>query len=569
MTLALYAVLALAVTWPLGRHLATHVTLANIAALGDPWVVGWALAYESRALVGLPHGGIYHPAPHALYYGEAAIGALPLFAGPYLLTGNPVLGLNVVFLGGLVLTAWSLHTSVRRWTGSSLAGFLAGWTWLACPFGAWAWGPSAVNYVTLWYWPWIVRLSAATTWSLASAIVLGVLVFLQGLSTVYVAVGVLVPLVTLAAIRLARAESRRAGWHLALAAGIAVVGWGVVFAPYLVVRETEPDLAHQTLYPFFPRLPIPSGLFAAGEPSGIAPVGLAVIALGALVALRDPGRRGDAWGNAALWTVVGLLLALPPRVLVLGHAFVTPVGLAAAAGLPVHAVRDNGRRGLAALIGLCMLVGVAAAELVARIERARPGVRGRIAATAFTLLLAVGTFHGLLRPVARRASPVPTPGRYPLLDVHALRRLDSPIMTALQAPGGPVLELPTAPGLLVHADAMHRASVDGRPLLNGFDGYWPATFPRTMALACRLPDPDALATLRRETGLELVLVHLRARPMGEATGPYACPPRPLGAPAGSEQTWDDAPWEDAARGGRTDLVLVARDGDDLLFRTGP
>src|SRR5262249_23066267 len=66
--LGLYAVLAVAVTWPLARHLGSHVVLANISAFGDPWVIGWALAYESRALAGLAHGGIYHPVQHALFY---------------------------------------------------------------------------------------------------------------------------------------------------------------------------------------------------------------------------------------------------------------------------------------------------------------------------------------------------------------------------------------------------------------------------------------------------------------------------------------------------------------------
>src|SRR5262249_36511622 len=116
--LALYTLLAVAITWPLALHATSHVTRANIAALGDPWVVGWALAYETRALIGRAHGGIYHPAPWSLYYGEAAFGGLPLFVGPYLVTGNPILGINVVFLGGVVLTAWSLHAVVVRWTRS-------------------------------------------------------------------------------------------------------------------------------------------------------------------------------------------------------------------------------------------------------------------------------------------------------------------------------------------------------------------------------------------------------------------------------------------------------------------
>ncbi len=565
--LALYTGLALAITWPLALHATSHITLANIAAFGDPWAVGWALAYVSRALVGLPHGGIYHPAPHALYYGEAAFGALPLFIGPYLLTGNPILGVNVVFLGGVVLTAWSLHAVTVRWTGSRVAGFLAAWTFLACPFSIWAWGPSAVNYVTLWYWPWIVLGAASPLRTRAATLGLGVLVFLQGLSSAYVAVAVLVPLLALATLRLARRESRRAGGQLLVAAALALAGWAFVFAPYLVVRLDNPELARQTLYPFFPQLAGASRLFAAGEPSGVAPAALAMIALGGLLALAGQGGHGAAWRNCLVWAVVGLVLSLPPRVVVAGHTLASPTGWLADAGIPLHAVRDNGRRGLAALIGLPLLVGVAYAGSAEWLRR-RGQRAGGAAAAGLALVLAAGIFHGLLRPVERRASPVPTPGRYPLLAVRASRRVDSPLMAVLGQPGGPLLELPTAPGPIPHADAMLRAQYHGRAILNGFQGYWPAGFPAWMALACRLPEAEAVAGLKRGTGLELVLVHLRPIPFGRPTGPYACPPQAAGEDD-AHAAWDPRAWEEVARGGRSDLTLVARDGDDLLFRVGP
>jgi hypothetical protein len=568
--LGVYALAAIALTWPLARHATTHVVLANVAAYGDPWTVGWALAYESRALAGLPHGGIYHPAAHALFYGETAFGALPLFIGPYLATGDPTLGVNVVFLGGVVLTAWSLHAVVGRWTGSTTAAYLAGWAFMACPFTAWSWGPSAINYVTLWYLPWIVYLTARPRPNVRTTVLLAVLVFLQGLSSAYIAVGIAGPLAAIAAWRLARPSSRRSAAHLALATIAAATGWAAAFAPFVLVRLAQPELADQTLYLFMPKLPVPAKLFAPGEPSGIAPVALGLVVAGGVCRLARTRSWTSPWRSTLAWTLGGLALALPPRIGVAGHVLVTPLGWLADAGVPLHAVRDHSRRSVAALIGLCLLVGLAHAEIVAWL--ARRGLRPRAVELVLAAAIALGILTDFSRLPVRRSSTVASPGRYPLLEVRDARRIDSPLMAMLREPGGPLLELPIAPGPMIHADAMHRAAVHGRAILNGLNGYWPREFPARMALACRLPDPQALAALRADTGVELVLVHLALDTFGRPIGPYACPPRPMRGGPGPDvpdAPWDPAPWEAIARDGRADLTLVAGDGTDLLFRVGP
>jgi hypothetical protein len=568
--LVLYVALALALTWPLARHLATHVAGTSLASFGDVWVLAWALAFQSRALVGLPHGGMFHPTPHSLFYGETGLGALPLFIGPYLATSSPELGLNVVYLGGLALTAWSLHAVTARWTTSHVAGFLAAWTFLTCPFGLWAYGPNAVNYVTLWYWPWIVYFVAEPRSGVAATLALAALVFVQGLSSVYVAAGLLGPLVVLGALACARRASRFDGARILLATAVAVAGWTVAFSPFLLVRAENPALARQTLYPFLPRFPTPLWLFRAGEPSGIAPIALAVVAAGALASLGGDDRRRTVWRSCVVWVVVGVVLATPPTVGVGEHAITTPTGLLVAAGLPLDTVRDNGRRGIAALIGLSLLVGVGWVECVAWLDRRwNRNVRARrVVDAAVVVALTVGILHGLLRPVERRGGTTATPGRFPLIASRDAHRVDSPIMDVLRQPGGPLLELPTAPGPIHHADAMYRASRHDRAILNGQDGYWPAGFVDVMALACRLPDPAAMAALRHATGVELVLVHLVPQPIGRPSGPYACPPATSGlaVDVAAQAPLDRAAWEDVAHGGRSDLVLVARDGTDLLFR---
>ena len=102
-----YVALVVVLTWPLAQYASTH--LPGRLCSFDNLLVTWALAHESRALVSdpcaLPHAGIYHPTPYALFYGETAFGALPYFLPAFLLTNNPTLAMNVTFLLCVTLTA--------------------------------------------------------------------------------------------------------------------------------------------------------------------------------------------------------------------------------------------------------------------------------------------------------------------------------------------------------------------------------------------------------------------------------------------------------------------------------
>jgi hypothetical protein len=75
-------------------------------------------------------------------------------------------------------------------------------------------------------------------------------------------------------------------------------------------------------------------------------------------------------------------------------------------------------------------------------------------------------------------------------------------------------------------------------------------FAARMKIATRLPDPDALAQLQRDTGLAYVLVR-------------ASEQLPIDAKLEPQR----AAWLAIARtGGRSDLTLVAADDQLLLFR---
>lgn len=552
--LALYALLVAWLTWPLAAHLPTHLPSTHPACHFDTLHMAWALAWQSHALATAPatlaDANIYHPTPHALFYGDAGFGALPYFLPTFLASGNPTLAINLTFLAGVTLTAWTLHLVTRRWTGSSLAGVVAATAFLATRWTLWDFVPSAPQYAVLHYLPPIVLLAADRTCGRRTALALGALVVLQSLASIlYVAVAVGVPLGVLALGRLARRTTRAAGLRLlgvlALAGLVLLVpGWG-----YVALRREHPGLGTQTWWRWWQQTTdLPWGLIAYQAPTAVPLAALALIAVALVLRLaRRTGRvtPDDAWAHAGLWAVAGTVLSIAPATTWHGEPIWSPQA-ALGAWLPVYQfLRIPTRLGVGALVGLALLAGLAFAECAGRLRRPLP-TRAVGLALAALVLVAVRTeyVHGLAA-----AAREPLPASYPLQRAIAG---DSPLVTLLRAPGGPLLEVPApfdpALGALPgpHAAAEYRSIFHWRPLLNGYNGYWPRALLERLSLAARLPEPGALARLRAETGLAVLLVHLADLPPG----------------------WRRA-WEATASGARDDLRLVARDGDDVLLEVVP
>jgi hypothetical protein len=193
------------------------------------------------------------------------------------------------------------------------------------------------------------------------------------------------------------------------------------------------------------------------------------------------------------------------------------------------------RLGIAGLMGLALLAGLAFAALVGR------GM-GPVSRWSIALLLAAAMLARVpanpFVDARSRATLLYWPYRLtPAIDG------DSPMVAQMRAAGGPVVELPAGLNPWRHTAAMYRAIFHGQPLLNGYGSYWPAGWSERMALADRLPDLDALAALRRETLLAMVLVH---------TGGVAADRR--------------ARWLQLAEGAPGGAFrLVSRDGAALLF----
>lgn len=575
--LVVYAATVAWLTWPLAAHLGTHLPDTNGMCRYDALCVGWVLAWESHALSTAPwqlnDTNIYHPAHGTLFYGDTGFGALPYFLPTYLFTGNTTLALNLLLLGGVALTAWTLHLVVRRWTGSDLAGFCAGWTLLGTRWMLWDFMPIAPSEAVLLYIPVIMLLAAAPLASWPATLRLLPVVVLQCLTNVvYVPPAVLGPLAVLALARIVRPATRPAGIRLLVVLVLATLVLLPVYAEHFLIWRDNPSIGAQTEWGAAGLLTrLPWGPFTSGPTAvpfaTLALIGIGLCALAFSPRLGGPAASRRSWAQAALWAGVGIYLSLSPTASWYGRPINLPHA-AIAHWVPIYRIlRIPARLGIGGLFGLAALAGLGFAECARWLPGRRPrlAIMGRVA---------------LLLPIAITILAGWGPAPYPLRPAIAP---DDTIVPILAQPGGPLLEVPVAgrpatssgPAMSgtdilspeFHARAMYRSTFHWRPLVNGYNSYWPSGFPERMALAQRLPDSTALRQLRDETGLELILVHLADYALLEN---QRCV---LFAPPGTNREACAAPlvaerrsWiELAGDGASQDLRLVARSGDDLLF----
>lgn len=491
-----YVIAIVALTWPLASLSTTHLprTLAPIGA--DMHLAGWALAWQTHALTTDParflHANVYWPAPRALLYGTPGFGLLPPFAPIFLATGNPTLALNGALLLSLALTAASLHLVTVRWTGLPAAGIAAGFVFLFSPM-ALAQVGLMPQYAALAALPLVVGRLADGGMRWPGTIGLAALVAFQSLTdVVYVGPPLFLTIAIAVAVMLCDGRRRLRGRRILFALGIAACMLAPLYLGYLSVWADNPDLRRQTVWPGTRVTNLPflrTSWLPSGGPLALDEWSLAPAALGLLLSLGGLGgataARWRAWRWAGLFFAVGFTLSWGVPLFV--PSFRAFVG--------AHFARDLLRFGSGGLIGACLLTGLGFAACAATVRALVPGGGGRL--PAWILLI------GFLALVGPR-TPAPL-GEYPV----AAAPVSGGEAPVLRAGRGPVLVLPIGRdglGSEQHASAMYRSIDHWRPLLNGYASYYPSDFAPRMALALRLPDPRALDTLRRETGLTTVAV---------------------------------------------------------------
>lgn len=480
---ALFAVVALAVTWPLVRHPST--LLAAPFGEGDPYLNLWSLGWNLRVLFESPaaffdgrvfDAPIFHPARQTLAFSDHLLLQALLVSPLYGATRDAVLCYNALWLGSLWASGMAMWWYLREVTGSRLGALAGG---LAFAFSAYRLSHVVhMQLQALYFLPLaalaVHRLVARRR--LRDGAALGLWFGLTTVSSVYYAVigglGLAALLVGLVAVA-GRSRLGRLLKPLACAGLVTAVLAVPVLVPYAQVQQREgfgrtldeasrhaASLRSYASEP--PWRPVPLAPVGRTEEDGLRPGwGVLLLAGLALVSLGTHRRRPHVWAWMAVLGV-GLVLSFGPdgarAVYAWCHRWL----------FGFHAVRAPARFGV--------LVTFAAASLAAY------GVAwARLRQPAWRAIASVGLVVLAVESVWWR------------MPVTAAPRLEHPVSRWLRDADGPgaVAYLPMPPDRGATA-VMLDTLVHGRPIVNGYSGQRPAFASAVEGALSTFPSSDAL-----------------------------------------------------------------------------
>jgi len=561
-----------AVTLALFPQLVAHLATAFPGDLGDPPSQAWVLAWDVHALmahgVGLARlyqGNIFYPFHDVLAYQDTLLGVLPFAAPILLLTGNPVLAYNVLFLGSFVLCAWGAYLLAVLLTRDVRAAFLAGLVYGFSPYRM-----VHLYHLNLLCGMWIPL--ALVCWERVRRggrgdtrywVGVGLCVVLQALSALYYAAFLSVALALLFLIQLRRSPRARVRPLLLGAvttAACCALALAPFVAPYIRVERqlggsrglgqvvyfaadlrdflhsvdlsvlygwsghalgVRPTDALQYLWPGATALalalwglktphprPMRIGLSA---PRSRQPNRLSLKGRGEAHAISPSPASGRGGGGVraayALLLAASAVLCLGPFLKVWGVRTALPLPYLLLYPLPGFAgLRDPARFGAIYTLALAVLAAYGMAALLRALSGPAPALPVdmglRLASHRRGLLVTGLLCLAVLAESWIRPLPVmPVP----------VGAAVPPVYHWLAArPFAPVLELPI--GLdnktvwAEQAQMMLFATYHWRPIVNGTGGFAPPGYVRDAATYMSFPSPAALRLLRAR-GVRYVIVH--------------------------------------------------------------
>lgn len=487
---ALFTVLTLIMTWPQAARMTTHAWPHD-----DVFFNMWRLSWISHALATSPthllDGNIFYPEPRTLTFSDAVL-VESLFATPLLWAGVPiVLVHNIVLLAGIVLSAAGIFMLVWRLTGSAAAGITAGIVFSFVPYRFDHYMHLELQW-TVWI-PWAFWALHKTfeTGSRRHALLLGVFVTLQFMSSIYYGM-FLVFLLALCVVVLLCAIPASDAWSRVRSLGIAAATAALLTAPYLLPYVT-------TRHDVGPRPQGQVAMFSARPSSYRIATNTNLLYGQRSASSGRPERRLFPGVAPLLLAIVGLLLYPPSKeaimyVIALAAAFEMSFGLKSYIFdfLYQHVPPFNGLRAPARIgIFVIFFLAILAAYGHAALERAL-GRRARNLLAGF--IAAVLLLEYWVAPLPLVAYPTAAPPLYVWL---------------AKQPVGLVAEFPM-PQLNVLAGQEPRfqymSTFHWMPLINGYSGYYPASYIYRLERLIDMPAITARDALLAEH-VRYVIVH--------------------------------------------------------------
>jgi len=486
----LFSVLTLALTWPQVLH------PGSVPDDKDSYFNLWRLAWIAHQLpldpLRLFDANIFAPLPLTLAFSDAVL-LEGLIAAPAIWAGLPAVhALNALVLASFLACGLGAFLLVRQLTGDAGAAVVAGVIFAFAPYRfdhyhhlelLWAqWLP-----LTLW-----MCHRALESGRLAYGLWAGCCFALQGLSSIYYAVffavvlaGLLPGLVT----TVPGALRRRVLVSLASGALLAAFVLAPYMLPYRAARtlvgdRDEGSIRVYSAGPSHYLAPMPSSVAygaatgGLGSPEkrlfvGFLPIGLVAIALWPPV-----DRRRLAYALALAIAVDGTL----------GHRGLLYPFLREHIDV-FMGLRVPARFGHLVLLGTSVMAGFGLARLNRRLERLRPRLAG---AANWTIgALVVGEYF-----------------MWPMALVPVQTVPDDASLWLRSQPPGIVADLPlprSTADIANDARAAYRSTFHWQPLLNGYSGFYPASYVDLWAPVASFPDDRSLAALRGR-GVSYLLV---------------------------------------------------------------
>jgi hypothetical protein len=509
---AVCALLAVIHTWPLALHPARYSRNDNADTQLNEWILAWVAHQLPRHPLHLFEANIFYPARDSLAFSEPLI-VPALMGAPLAWAGaSPVLVYNLVLIAGFALTAFATYLLVDAWTGDAVAGLVAGsvfafnthtLTRLAHVQGIHLYGlPLALFGIDR------VLRDGSHRAALLLAGSLAVLAYTSGYLIVFAAVMIAVVLLVRITIWWPR---RRVVWPaLALAGVVAAAAILPVYLPYRrVAREQHMvrslDLIQE--YSATPRGYLAaagrvhfftwSGRFFKDPVDSFFP-GVAILVLAAVAVANAARRRGTPDDQTRPRVVMLLAIGAAGFLLSLGTA--TPVyGWLFRLFPPMQALRAAARFGNLFLLAVAVLGGIGLSMLrppdqpprTARQSARSPAkTGGRWLAVA---LLVVVNIEALRAPFTYQPFNG-IPGLYKVLAEEP-----GPVVVA---------EQPFFPRAAVFQNAPYvlASTAYWRPLMNGYSGYTPDTYPRFADAFWYFPEEWAIKAMK-DAGVTHVVVH--------------------------------------------------------------